>query len=104
MASLLDDIATDIAQTFLDTSLGFAVVATTSGAANITGIFSRDYFAENSAGEVGIMSRTPVFRASSSDVTGLAVGNTLTIEGDTYSIVEPQPDQRGITDLRLQIV
>lgn len=99
--TLADDIDSDLSDVFMDTALGFAVNATTSGAATIPGIFQKDYFESDPGGGVNIESTTPVFRAETSTATGVTHGDTLTINAVVYEVVEIQPDESGITDFRL---
>lgn len=99
--TLADDIDDDLGEVFFDTALGFAVNATTSGAATIPGIFQKDYFEAAPGGGVNIESTTPIFRVESSTATGVDHGDSLTIGGVTYEVVEIQPDESGVTDFRL---
>jgi hypothetical protein len=39
----------------------------------------------------------------SSKVTGVAHGDTMTIDGTTYNIVAIKPDGTGVTDLVLEV-
>lgn len=101
----LEDIDEDIAEIFSDVSLGFARYATTSGAAQIPGIFSREYFASDPGGSVSIESSEPVFRAAATSATGVASGDTLTIESTAFLVVEIKPsDGTSSTEFRLQEV
>ena len=99
--TLGDVISDDLGAVYFDTALGFAVLATTSGGGTVPGILQQDYFAADPGGSVTIQSSQPVFRAESSGVTGIDHGHTLTIGGVGYQVVEVQPDESGVTDLRL---
>lgn len=99
----LSDLADDVANTLIDTELGFAIFATTSGAAQVAGIFSHDYLALSPAAGPDVMSQVPVFRMAATAATGLDTGNTLTIAGTGYVIVEPQPLTDGVIDFRLRL-
>lgn len=99
--TFLDDVADDLSNVYMDVSLGFAVNATTSGAATIAGVFQKDYFESDPGGNVSISSSTPMFRAISTAASGVDEGDSLTIGGTAYTVVEVQPDESGITDFRL---
>ena len=88
----------------MDVSLGFAVYATTSGAVDVPGIFSRDFFSSDPGGAVSIQSTAPMFKCETSTVTGVGEGDTLTVDSVGYVVVEKRPDGTGITEIRLQLV
>lgn len=73
----------------------FAVAATYDGS-TVNGIFDHEYVeVENVEGE------RPVFLCASSDVSGAAHGESITIEGTAYTIAGIQPDGTGLTLLIL---
>lgn len=93
----------DVAEVFADTDLGHAVNATTSGAATIPGIFSRDYYGSDSGANVQTESSTPMFRVASANASGITQGNTLTIDSVAFAVVEVMPDETThTTEFRLQ--
>ncbi len=53
-------------------------------------------------GEVEDMS--PTFEVASDDVPGVAINDLLLIQGVTYKVkgIQPEPNDRGFTNLRLQ--
>ena len=80
--------------TFTDTSAG--------SSATISAILSKAYFAED-VGTTTVESSEPMAFVRTSDVTNVVQGDTLAIEGTTYTIVEVKPDNEGISELRLRI-
>lgn len=80
----------------------FAVTATLTGGGTVEGIFDAEYYAalDGIAG-VAVESSQPAFTAPTSDLSGVGQGDTLTIDGATYEVVEVKPDGTGVTTLRL---
>ena len=84
----------DTAASFGDTSAG--------SSATITALLSKAYFAE-SIGDQTVESSQPVALVRSSDVPSVVQGDTLTISSVGYTIVEVQPDNESMTQLRLRL-
>ena len=84
----------DTAASFGDTSAGFSVT--------IRALLSKAYFAE-SIGDQTVESSQPVALVRSSDVPSVVQGDTLTISSVAYTIVEVQPDNESMTQLRLRL-
>ena len=79
----------------------FAVTATWN-LTSVKGIFNNEYFDEIGPGP-GVESSNPVFICATADVTGIAEGDDITINGTTYKVVgPPQPDGTGVMTLQLQ--
>jgi hypothetical protein len=69
--------------------------------ADVVGIFNDEYF-EDVGGPVGVEGSQPVFVCAAADVPNVAQGDTIAIDGKTYSIVNVRPDGTGIVDLILE--
>jgi hypothetical protein len=69
--------------------------------ADVVGIFNDEYF-EDVGGPVGVEGSQPVFVCAAARVPGVAQGDTIVINGKTYSIVNVRPDGTGIVDLILE--
>nr|BAR33860.1 hypothetical protein [uncultured Mediterranean phage uvMED] len=80
--------------TYTDTSAGTT--------ATITALLRNEYLEVEVEGEVGVESSAPFALARTSDVPNVAQGDTLSVSGTTYTVVEVQPDGEGMTDLRLR--
>ena len=80
---------------FFDTD-GFAVTATV-GDGSVSGIFDHEFVeAQGVAGEV------PVFLCAASDVSAVAVGAALTVNGQAYAVRVRQADGTGLMRLVLE--
>ena len=80
--------------TFTDTSAGTT--------ATITALLRNEYLEVEVEGEFGVESSSPIAQARTYDVSNIAQGDTLLINGTTYTIVEVQLDVEGMTNLRLR--
>jgi hypothetical protein len=82
---------------------GSAATFTRAGQAGVavTCIFRNEFFAVDD-GMVAVESSQPLVTVQSSKVSGVAHGDTMTIDGVTYNIVAIKPDGTGITDLVLE--
>ena len=78
--------------TFTDVSAG--------SSSSITALLQTDYLLEETGGEVGVETSTPIITARSSDIPNVSQGDTIAISGTTYTIVEVRPDGEGMTKLR----
>lgn len=95
--TLKSDITSDL-DTFLDTD-EFAV-SITYNSTTIKGIFDDEYKGVNAlTGE--IEATAPQAIVKTSDVSGIAHGNTLTINSTTYYVIGIQQDGTGLTILIL---
>ena len=79
--------------TFTDTSAG--------STSSITVILTNDYLAADPGGSVEVESSSPVAIARTSDLPSVAQGDTLLISSTTYTIKEVEPDNQGMTTVRL---
>jgi hypothetical protein len=79
--------------TFTDTSAG--------STSSITVILTNDYLAADPGGSVEVESSSPVAIARTIDVPNVAQGDTLLISSTTYTIREVEPDNQGMTTVRL---
>lgn len=83
---------------------GVAATYTRAGVAKqITGIFDRDYFAADMGGRVAVSSSQPRFTCASAALpSGAGNGDTLAINGTTYTVRVVEPDGTGVTQLVLE--
>ena len=79
--------------TFTDTSAG--------STSSITVILTNDYLAADPGGTVEIESSSPLAIARTSDLPSVVQGDTLLISSTTYTIKEVEPDNQGMTTVRL---
>lgn len=86
---------------FLDPRDGFAVTATYDGDILVNGIFDEAYF-EPDFGGAGIQASQPVFLCRTQEVAEAAHGDLLSVNGKNYRIVGVEPDDTGLTLLRLE--
>lgn len=86
---------TEDATEFLVTD-DFAVTANYESGTSVNGIFSKGYVEVQ-----GVESERPMFTCALSDVSGIAHGKSLVVDGTTYSVVGVQPDE---TDLMVTLV
>lgn len=91
--------AEDLTSMF-DETYGFAVPAAFKSKA-ISVIFDQDYYAAGGQ-EVDIESTKPAAVCKSADVTGVKIGDSITVDGDAYTVINVKPDGTGITVLALQ--
>jgi len=78
----------------------FAVEVTLTGGIKIDGIFDDEFRGVNiQDGEV--RTTAPQVLCKSSDVSGVALGSTVTISSVAYKVIERQPDGTGLTTLIL---
>lgn len=66
-------------------------------AATIKGIFDHAYI-----DPLDIMSEAPAFTCRSSDVSGVAKNDAITVGGVSYKVKTPQPDGTGLITLILE--
>lgn len=81
--------------TFFDTESGHAVTATYYGS-DVDGIFYNDFILNGP-----VQDSAPMFQCAAADVSGVEKGDTITIAGTLYEVVEPQPDGTGVIVLVL---
>lgn len=91
MTFWLDDLATMLRD--------FGTSVTLPSAAVITGIFDADYVA---VGDMAVESSGPALTCRSADVSGLSLGQSVTISAQAYTVRSIQPDGTGVTVLRLE--
>lgn len=96
--TLKTDLLSDLDEIF-DTD-EFAVEATLTGGIKIKVIFDDEFRGQNiESGE--IRTTAPQVLCKSADVSGVALGNTITINSVAYKVIERQPDGTGCTTLIL---
>jgi hypothetical protein len=83
---------------FFDTD-EFAVEITYNSA-TIKGIFDNT-FTQDDQGAVQVDTKNPQVLVKSSDVTGLAHGDTMTVNSIAYKVRSIQPDGTGVTNVLL---
>lgn len=81
---------------FLDTTHGFAEIATFGGN-DVTGIFLNDY----AEGDMTAGTK-PIFAAKTADVQAYARGTAVVVRGVNYKLAEHQPDVSGMTRVILE--
>jgi Phage Head-Tail Attachment len=74
---------------------------TGGSASTVAGIFNDQYF-EDVGGPVGVEGSQPVFVCAAASVPNVAQGDTIAVNGKTYSIVNVRPDGTGIVDLIIE--
>lgn len=72
-------------------------------AKTVTGVFDNSYFAYEGNQGVEINASQPRFYCQSSDVTGVQFGDALIVRGNSYKVVDVQPDGQGLTMLALEL-
>ncbi len=82
-----------------DVTYGFAVNATYK-TRTIPVIFDEQYYAEQGI-DVDIASSRPAATCKTSDVSTAAEGDSIVIDGTTYTVTTVMPDGTGITVLSL---
>ena len=84
----------------------FAVTAsyTSSGgsAADVKGIFDKEYLELDSGGTVAFAVNQPRFQCATSDVSNAAEGDAITISGTSYVVRVVQDDGTGVTTLVIE--
>ncbi len=96
--SLKDDLTADLAG-FLDLD-EFGVEVTLTGGTKIKGIFDNEHrLISEQGGEVSSTMPQVICRAT--DVSGVAVGGSVTILTVAYKVIERQPDGTGLVTLML---
>ncbi len=68
---------------------------------SFTAIFDRPYAAVQ-PGDIDLETRQPVLIARTADVSGLAKGTVLTVQGDAYKVRHQEPDGTGLTRILLK--
>lgn len=77
-------------------------VDVTVGAGTIKAIFDNDYSPVDAGGGVPFSIQQAMILCRTADVTSLAEGSLVTISGDSYAVVDIQPDGEGMTMLALE--
>ncbi len=94
------DFLTDDISTMLQTS-DFATAATyNSGTINI--IFDEEFFGHDAGGTITVDGKEPIAYCRTSDVSNAIQGSTITISSVGYTVTSVEPDQTGMTILRLR--
>lgn len=83
---------------FFDTD-DFAVSATV-GAATFSVIFDNAYL--SAGGDAAIAGTQPMCHARTADVSGVSIGNTMTINSVAYVVTGLHPDGTGVTAVMLR--
>lgn len=103
MATIAEQRIADLAGVFYDTSRGFAVSAI-KGADSFPVIFNNDHYGSTGF-DVTVNQTAPMMRVSAANIAAysVGVGDTITIGGVDYVIVEAMPQDQGETDYRLHL-
>ena len=96
-----DEMRLEFLQDFGSSSCTFTDTSATS-ASTISAVLSKAYFAEDVGGTT-VESSEPIALVRTSDVPSVVQGDTLAIDGVTFSIVEVKPDNEGMSELRLRL-
>ena len=99
MAVETDEMRLEFLQDFGSSSCTYTDTSASS-TATVTAMLSKGYFADN-IGDTTVESSEPIAFVRSSDVPNGVQGDTLRIDGTTYTIVEVKPNE-GMTELRLR--
>lgn len=83
-----------------DQTYGFAVVAEYGGA-EIMAIYEAEYYAAPGQ-EVDIEATKPAAFVKTADVPGVKIGDSITVDGSEYVVINVKPDGTGITVLALE--
>lgn len=79
----------------------FGVAASYNGG-TVNGIFDNEFFEADAGGMVAVAIQQPRFLCRTSDVSGAAEGDAITINSIGYTIRVVQPDGTGLTTLVLE--
>lgn len=93
MATLRDDILTELDTIYDANELG--VTITTTGA-SVVGIFQNEY-ADIDTEFLSVTGSTPYVRLKNTDITNLQVGDSCTIAGDNYVVLHHEPNGENET-------
>ena len=97
-----DQMRLEFLKDFGDSSASFTDVFAGSSS-TITAMLQTDYLLEETGGEIGVETKTPIITARSSDLPNVAQGDTITIDSVVYTVVEVRDDRTGMTKLRTRI-
>jgi len=75
----------------------FAVAMTLPSSAVVMGLFDNEF-----VDVYGTVQSAKVFTCAEAEITGLAVGNAVTLGGASYTVAEKQPDGTGLTRVLLK--
>ncbi len=78
----------------------FAVTATLAGTISIAGIFA-NASSPIAGGEAAVEGSIPTFTCAMADIPSVAQGQTILINGATYTIIAVHPDGTGVVTLGL---
>jgi len=98
------EVAADRAIFFSTTDFASAATYTPTGgsAATVNGIFDNGYSEVDMGGQVAVASTDPQFTCATSDVSGAAEGDALTVSSVDYTVRRVEPDGTGVTVLFLE--
>ena len=80
----------------------YGTTVTKADTTTFTGIFDNDFLAVD-LDESEVESTEPTLLARTSDVSGLAHGDSLTISAVSYTVRGIQPDGTGMTQIMLSV-
>lgn len=76
--------------------------AVTVGGISVNAIFDNDYIPVDLGNGVQVESVGPAILCATADVSGVAQGAAVVVNGTNYTVAEVQPDGTGLTTLRLR--
>jgi hypothetical protein len=79
----------------------FSTLGGVASTATVTGIFDNAYAVATVEDGLEVESRHPALTCPVADVAGVVQGDSLSIAGTTYSVVDPMPDGTGMVTLLL---
>ena len=77
------------------------IVGTIDGA-SVRGHFENEHDPVNAGGMVEFSIQSATFTCKTSDVSAVAEGSLITINGSSYAVTDIQPDGTGVTMLMLE--
>jgi hypothetical protein len=79
----------------------FSLLAGVASTAAPKGVFDERFHSVKLSGDMSVDSTDPAFTCAAADVPGVKQGDTVSIRGITYNVVDPQPDGTGLIVLIL---
>ena len=73
-----------------------------STTASVTVLLRTDFEVVDVGGGVSVESAAPIIHVRSSDVSGIAQGDTFLVSSTTYTVTSVEPDNEGMTVCRLR--
>lgn len=81
---------------------GDFAVSATFGGATISIIFDEEYLGQDVGGSTLVSGSNPIAYCRTSDVSAAAQDSTIVIDSTTYTVIDVENDNTGMTLLRLR--